>query len=47
MLSGEAPDDIARRWNTRRGTILDAVPHDVPTLNRIRDVRSRLSKLNE
>jgi xylulokinase len=46
MLSGEAPDEIARSWNTRRGTILEPVPQDLPTLTRIRDVRARLSELN-
>jgi xylulokinase len=46
ILSGEAPDEIARNWNTARGTTLDPVRQDRPTLDRIRDVRSRLSDLN-
>jgi xylulokinase len=47
VLTGDAPDNIARRWDTRHGTLLDPVPQDVATLARIRQVRSHLSKLNE
>jgi len=46
VLGGEAPDAIARRWDTRRGTLLDPLEPDTATLERIREVRSRLAELN-
>jgi len=46
VLDGNAPDAIARRWGTRRGTLLDPIPRDTATLERIRDVRARLAGLN-
>jgi xylulokinase len=46
VLDGENPDVVARRWNTRRGTLLDPVERDDATIKRIRDVRSRLTELN-
>lgn len=47
VLSREAPDEIARRWDTQRGVLLDPVERDTATLARIRGVRSRLASLNE
>jgi xylulokinase len=40
VLTGEPPDEIARRWDTRSGTAIDppAEP-DTETLARIRGVR--------
>jgi xylulokinase len=40
LLTGEAPDEVARRWNTRRGPALEppAAP-DTETLARIRATR--------
>jgi len=46
LLSGEAPDAISRRWDTRRGTLLDPVARDTATLEHIREVRARLAELN-
>ena len=47
VLGGEAPDEVARRWNTRRGTRLGPVPRDDETRNRINRVRALLRGLNE
>ncbi len=46
VLGGDAPDAIARGWDTRRGTLLDAIPRDTTSLERIRSVRARLAELN-
>ncbi|MBM3695467.1 MAG: xylulokinase [Actinobacteria bacterium] len=46
VLGGEAPEAIARRWGTRRGTLLDPVERDTATLERIRAARARLAELN-
>ncbi|MBP1633335.1 MAG: Xylulose kinase, partial [Acidobacteria bacterium] len=46
VLSGDAPDAIARRWGTQNGTLLDPIPPDTAALERIRDVRARLAELN-
>lgn len=47
VLVGEAPTAIARRWDTRRGLLLDPVDRDTTTIESIRGVRSRLAALNE
>jgi xylulokinase len=47
MLTGAAPDEISRRWDTRRGTLLDPLTPDTAAVERIRDVRERLAGLNE
>lgn len=47
MLSGETPDEVARRWDTRRGTLLAPVPRDDETRDRINRVREQLAELNE
>ena len=47
VLAGGAPDEIARRWGTRRGTVLEPVARDAATVEHIREVRSRLAGLNE
>jgi len=46
VLGGDAPDAIARGWDTRRGTLLDPIPRDTISLERIRGVRARLAELN-
>jgi xylulokinase len=46
MLSGEPPEEIARRWDTQRGLLLDPVERDTATLERLRCVRSRLAEMN-
>jgi xylulokinase len=46
VLNGEAPEAVARRWGTRRGTLLDPVERDDATLERIRGVRAGLAELN-
>jgi xylulokinase len=46
VLSGETPDGIARRWDTRRGVLLDPLEADTVTLARIRQVRAQLADLN-
>jgi xylulokinase len=46
VLGGEAPEEIARRWDTRRGTLLEPVARDAATVEHIREVRSRLAGLN-
>lgn len=47
VLGGDAPDLIARRWDTRRGTLLDPTARDTASLERIRDIRGRLAELND
>ena len=47
LLSGEAPDEVARRWNTQRGTTLDPVSRDDETQERIRRVRELTMDLNQ
>ena len=47
-LSGEAPEMVARRWDTRRGVTVDApVERDVETLDRIRATREATLALHE
>ena len=46
LLSGEAPERVARRWDTRRGTLLSPMSRDEETLDRIRRVRELTSDLN-
>lgn len=46
MLSGEAPDAVARRWRTSSGTRLVALPRDDAALERIRRVRGLTEALN-
>jgi len=46
VLHGEAPGDVARRWETSAGTRLDAVPRDEDALARIRSVRERSEPLD-
>jgi len=46
-LSGESGRDLARRWNTRRGTTIDAPAEaDTETLDRIRSVRDATLELH-
>jgi xylulokinase len=40
LLTGEAPDAVARRWNTRTGTVLDPVERDDVTYARHRAART-------
>lgn len=46
MLSGEAPDETARRWDTQRGATLDPIARDDETLERLRRVRALTADLN-
>jgi xylulokinase len=46
VLRGEPPEEIARRWDTQHGTLLEPIERDSTTLERIREVRSRLAELN-
>jgi xylulokinase len=47
-LSGEAPEEVARRWDTRRGTTLEPPPErDVETLDRIRSTREATRVLHD
>ncbi len=46
MLSGEPPEAIARRWETRRGTVLPAVARNEEALTRIRRVEQATAALN-
>jgi xylulokinase len=39
ILTGEAADGVARRWHTRRGTVVDAVESDGATIERLRATR--------
>jgi xylulokinase len=39
LLTGETPDAVARRWDTRRGVVLDPVERDDETLARHRASR--------
>ncbi|MFJ1729990.1 xylulokinase [Streptomyces sp. NPDC088254] len=47
LLTGEDPAAVARRWNTARGPVLDAVERDEATLARIAGVLSDASPLLE
>jgi xylulokinase len=47
-LSGDAPEDVARRWNTRRGLTVEPPPErDLETLHRIRATRDATLALHE
>lgn len=46
LLTGEAPDAVARRWRTRRGTILEPLERDVATVDRHHRVRAALTELH-
>lgn len=45
LLTGEAPDAVARRWDTAAGQVLPAVPRDDAALERIAGVLSRAGAL--
>jgi xylulokinase len=47
-LSGEAPEEVARRWNTRRGVAVQPpAERDLETLHRIRATREATLALHE
>lgn len=46
VLSGEAPDAVARRWDTMRGLRIDPLPVDTATLEHHRATRATLTELN-
>jgi xylulokinase len=46
VLLGQAPEDVARSWNTSAGTELAAVPRDEDAITRIRAVRARSEALD-
>jgi len=45
LVTGEAADEVARRWNTREGTLYDPLPADHAVLERIAAVRGRAEAL--
>ena len=47
LLTGEDPAAVARRWDTARGPVLDAVERDEATLARIAGVLSDAAPLLE
>jgi xylulokinase len=47
MVTGEAPDAVARRWDTRKGTTLDPVTRDDEARSRIDRVRELTAELNQ
>ncbi|MFI7385601.1 xylulokinase [Streptomyces sp. NPDC049813] len=47
LLTGEDPAAVARRWETARGPVLDPVPRDEATLERISGVLAGASSLLE
>jgi xylulokinase len=47
MITGEAPDAVARRWDTRKGTTLDPVSRDDEARDRINEVRGLTAQLNQ
>ncbi|MBN2112887.1 MAG: xylulokinase [Acidimicrobiia bacterium] len=46
VLGGEAPEVVARKWDTRRGILLDPVERDTAALGLIKETRARLAGLN-
>jgi xylulokinase len=47
-VSGEPPEEVARRWGTRRGATIDPPPaRDAATLDRIRAVREATLAIHE
>jgi xylulokinase len=46
LLGDEGPDEVARLWNTRRGTLLAPVPRDDEARDRIRRIRELTAELN-
>ena len=47
LVTGEAPEEVARRWDVRRGETLEAVERDVETVERHHEARSRLTAAME
>jgi len=47
VLAGGGPEEIARRWGTARGTVLEPVERAAATVEHIREVRTRLAALNQ
>lgn len=45
LLTGEAPDAVARRWGTGRGVVLDPVERDLATVERNHRVREAAGEL--
>jgi len=45
LVTGETADEVARRWNTREGTLYDPLPADQSVLERIAAVRGRAEAL--
>ena len=46
IRSGDAPEAVARSWDTRRGTLVDPAEPDTAALEQIRAVRAQLADLN-
>ena len=46
LVTGEQPDGVARRWNTRRGTRLEPIARDDQARDRIKRVRDLTAALN-
>ncbi|WP_049577632.1 xylulokinase [Nonomuraea sp. SBT364] len=45
LLTGEAPDEVARRWGTARGDLLPPVPRDAGAMERIAGTLPRAGRL--
>lgn len=46
LLADEPPDAVARRWDTRRGLVIEPVERDLVALERHHQVRSLLAELH-
>jgi xylulokinase len=46
LLTGEAPDAVARRWGTRHGRVIEPAARDTATLERHTAVRAALAELH-
>jgi xylulokinase len=42
-LTGETADEVARRWDTRRGLVIDPLDRDTEAIERIRSARDQIS----
>jgi xylulokinase len=47
LVTGESADEVARRWGTQQGPLLDPLPRDTAALERIADTLHRAAALQE